>query len=129
MKFNIVITGAPYESQAPYSALEFVRTALVLGHEVTQVFFYQGAVAVANSLTTPLTDEFNATDQWVELSQEQGVPLVVCVSAAERRGVLNKEQQQDLGKSGFNVHVAFAIEGLGSFHSACLEADRTVTFK
>ena len=124
MKFNILITGDAYDSLAGYSALQFCNAALTAGHTIHQVFFYQSGVThlqVAN----PLADEFNSNQAWVALAKQHNIPLVVCISAAERRGVLGEQDDSNSPHAYGN----FAVEGLGSFHAACLESDRTVTFK
>lgn len=128
-QINVMVSGGSYDSQAAYSALRFCRAASNAGHKVTQVFFYQAGAAVGNVLSEPLADEFNATQSWADFAETLGIPLVVCVSAAERRGVMGEEQRQDHDKPVANLHGAFRIEGLTSFHSACLKADRTVVFK
>lgn len=129
MNINILVTGGNFDSQAAYSAWRFCTAALRQGHLISQVFFYQSAVTVGSCLTEPLADEFNASEQWAEIAQDHGVDLVICVSAAERRGVLGEEQVRDLGKSVVNLHSAFSIKGLGALHEASLSSDRTVTFK
>lgn len=129
MKINLLITGGLYDSQAAYSAWQFCQAALDQGHTVKQAFFYQAAAAIGTCLAEPLADEFDASSSWAELSQEYEIPLVVCVSAAERRGILSEEQQSELDKLTHNLHTSFIVEGLGSFYSACLDADRLVHFK
>lgn len=129
MKINILVTGAAYDSAAGFSAWRFCRAALDSGHQISQVFFYQQAVNQANALAVPLADEFDVTQQWQSLANQYEFPLVVCVSASERRGVLSADQAKDFDKGSANMHSVFSVEGLGSFHNACIEADRTVTFK
>ena len=133
MRFNVLVTGALYSSQSGYSALQFCRASIALGHDITQVFFYQDAVNQANVLSTPLDDEFNAVESWIDFSKQNNVDLVVCVSAAERRGVMETEQVKEFSKepaNGFgNLHPIFSVAGLGVLHEASLESDRTVTFK
>lgn len=129
MLFNLVVSGGAYDSQAAYTALQFARHALQAGHLVSQVFFYQDGVLQANSLAVTLSDEFNAVDEWAVLAEQHEVQLVVCVSAAERRGVINQAQQQEYDKLAANLHPLFDVQGLGAMHDASLTADRTVTFK
>ncbi|MEM7358287.1 MAG: sulfurtransferase complex subunit TusD [Pseudomonadota bacterium] len=129
MKLNILVSGGLHDSQAGYSAWEFCRAALAQGHDITQVFFYQQGVSQATQLAVPLTDEFDATEAWATLSSEADIPLVVCVSAAERRGVLNEEQRLEAEKAVSNLHAGFEIAGLGSLHEASLASDRTVSFR
>jgi len=129
MKFNVLVTGALYSAQTAYSALQFCRAAATSGHIVTQVFFYQDGVSQASDLSVPLADEYDAVSAWAKYSVDTGADLVVCVSAAERRGILGAEQAAEFEKANHNLHPAFKVEGLGVLHQACLASDRTVTFK
>lgn len=129
MQFNILVTGALYSSSSGHSALQFCLSAIDAGHSISQVFFYQDGVQQANRLSMPLDDEFEPVNAWAEFSQEHSVELVVCVSAAERRGVMSDEQAREFVKGSGNIHVAFSVAGLGALHDASLSSDRTVTFK
>ena len=129
MKFNILVTGNVYSSQCAYSALQFCHAAIEQGHAITQVFFYQDAVSQASVLSVPIDDEFNAIDQWRNFHHQTKIPLIVCVSGAERRGVINVEQAQEFEKPSSNLADFFQVEGLGALHEASLSSDRTVTFK
>ena len=129
MIFNVLITGGVYSSQSGYSALQFCKAAVAAEHTISHVFFYRDAVTQASHLTVPLDDEFNAVEQWQQFNQQTKTPLVVCVSAAERRGVLNDQQAQEFAKECSNLADGFTVEGLGALHDASLSADRTVTFK
>ena len=129
MTFNLFITGAIYSSQASYSALQFCRAALERGHEISQVFFYQDGVTQGTSLSVPLSDEFDSVAEWHNLAQQADIDLVVCVSAAERRGVLDQTQALEHGRASSNLHSSFKVAGLGELHAASLESDRMVSFK
>ncbi len=127
MKLNLIVNGAVYSSQTAYSAYCFAKQAVVK-HQVTQVFFYQDGVTQANSLSSPLADEFDAVQAWAELAEQYNIDLVVCISAAERRGVIDDEQREEFAKPAANLHAKFRIQGLGAMHDATLSADRTVSF-
>ena len=129
MNFNILVSGGLYNSQSAYSALQFCRAAVAAGHTLSQVFFYQDGVSNGNRLSVPLSDEFDAVREWVDFSTEYSVPLVVCISAAERRGILSAEQAAEFDKVAANLHPAFSVAGLGKLHQASLDAGRTVSFK
>ena len=129
MKLNIIINGSGYSSQSGYSAFRFTLAALSAGHEITQVFFYQDGVSQANELNVPLSDEFNPVEEWASLADSHGVRLLVCISAAERRGVIGAEQQSEFGKLSHNLNSKFEIAGLGLMLDASLSSDRTVTFR
>ena len=129
MTFNLLITGSVYSSQASYSAIRFCYAALAGGHRISQVFFYQDGVSQGSALTIPLADEFDAVKEWQMLKEKHSIDLVVCVSAAERRGVIGQEQAQEHGKENGSLHASFTVAGLGELHSASLESDRTISFK
>ena len=129
MKINILVTGGLFDSQAGLAALQFCRAVEQAGHSITQVFFYQAGVSQATLLAEPLADEFDAPSEWANFKEQFAIDLVVCVSAAERRGIIGQQQMQDLAKPASNLHPAFSVAGLGALHDASLAADRTVTFK
>jgi len=129
MQFNILVTGGLYATQSGYSALRFCKAALAAGHSISQVFFYQDGVSQASILSIPLEDEFEAVSDWAEFALQGQTDLVVCVSAAERRGILSAEQAQEFGKQAANLHPAFKVAGLGVLHEASLASERLVSFK
>lgn len=129
MRFNLLISGGLYSSQAAYSALNFAKAALKSGHQISQVFFYQDGVSLASRIAIPLADEFDAPVAWADLAQQHSLELIVCVSAGERRGVISEEQATEFAKDAANLHPSFTVAGLGVLHSASLESDRTVSFK
>jgi len=121
--------GGVYSTHSSYSAVRFCRAAVAQGHTISQVFFYADGVTQANSLVNPLADEFDAVSAWNELAKHTNIDLVVCISAAERRGVINDEQAREEDKKCGNIHPRFRVAGLGELHAASLESDRTVSFK
>ena len=121
MQLNLLITGGLYNSQAAYSAYRFADAALQNGHNISQVFFYQDGVSHGSLLSAPLSDEFDAVKAWQELATQHDFYLVVCIAAAQRRGVVGDEQHSSLP-------APFAVQGLGALHQASCESDRTVTF-
>ncbi len=129
MRINLLVTGGAYDSTAGVSALQFCEAAVTAGHEIEQVFFYQAGVLHGSNLNTLLSDEFDAADAWAAMANTHQIPLAVCVSASERRGVLSADQMRESDKPSHNLRPEFNVEGLGSFHAACLASDRTVTFK
>ncbi|MFQ3246037.1 MAG: tRNA 2-thiouridine synthesizing protein D [Arenicella sp.] len=129
MTFNLLVSGALYSSQSAYSALRFSQAAIADGHSISQVFFYQDGASQANRLSMPLDDEFNALERWAEFSDTNSVPLVVCISAGERRGIMSDAQAGEYQLGQGNSHAGFSVAGLGALHEASLSSDRTVTFK
>ena len=117
MKFAITINEGPYQHQASDSAYLFCKAALEKGHEIRRVFFYHDGVNNSTRLTEPPQDDRNVGARWSKLAADHGVDLVVCVAAAQRRGITD-------GVLGDN----FRISGLGQLVEAGIEADRLVTF-
>jgi tRNA 2-thiouridine synthesizing protein D len=117
MKIAILVKEGPYTHQASDSALQFARAALSKGHSVVRVFFYNDGVYNANQLIAPQSDERNLSALWSELAASHSVDLVVCVAAANRRGI----QTQILQKG-------FRIAGLGQLVEAGIKNDRVVVF-
>jgi tRNA 2-thiouridine synthesizing protein D len=128
MKFAIQVGGGPYQHQSCHSAYCFARAALHGGHAIERVFFYHDAVHVASNLTTPPQDELDLTAAWATLARDHGVDLVVCVAAAQRRGIVDEQERQRHGKQASNLAEGFRIAGLGQLVEAALDADRLVVF-
>ena len=128
MKFGIVINEGPYTHQSSDSALQFVKAALNKGHQIFRVFFYHDGVNNGTSLSVPPQDDRNLTKEWSELAEKNGLDLVVCVAAAQRRGMLDEDEMKRHGKTASNLAKGFRISGLGQLIEAGIQADRLVTF-
>jgi len=126
--FSLLVTGAPYGTQASASALLFARALLAEGHALQRVFFYQEGVLNGNALVHPASDEVNLVTGWAGLADQYGVPLYLCVSAALRRGVVDSSEQQRQGLSAANLHPAFTLAGLGELAQAALTSERFIQF-
>ena len=118
----------PYTHQASDTAYQFTRAALVAGHEVIRVFFYHDGVNNGTRMTTPPQDERHIVNRWSELGSQHSLDLVVCVAAAQRRGILDADEAKRHGKDGDNLAAGFRISGLGQLIEAGIEADRLVSF-
>lgn len=128
MKFGILVTEGPYQHQASDSALQFCRAALEKGHEIMRVFFYNDGVNNATRYTTPPQDDRHIVNSWAELAEKHGIDLVVCVAAAQRRGIVDEGEAKRNGKDGDNIAAGFRISGLGQLVEAGIQCDRVVTF-
>ena len=128
MKFGIVVTEGPYTHQASDTAYHFTKAALAKGHEVVRVFFYHDGVNNATRLTTPPQDDRHVTNRWINLAKEHQFELVVCVAAAQRRGIVDTGEAKRLGKDTDNIAPGFQISGLGQLIEAGVQADRLITF-
>ncbi len=128
MKFAILVNEGPYTHQASDSAYQFAKAALAKGHEIYRVFFYHDGVNNASRLTVPPQDDRHIVNRWSALAQEHGIDLVVCIAAAQRRGVLDENEAKRHGKDANNIAPGFRISGLGQLVEAGIQADRLVTF-
>jgi tRNA 2-thiouridine synthesizing protein D len=128
MKFAIQINTGPYQSNAGYTAYQFIKAVLENGHEVFRVFFYQDGIYHAFKYATPPDDELQFTAQWSELARQHRIDLVVCISAAQRRGLLCADEAKRQDKADNDLAEGFRISGLGQLVEATLEADRFIVF-
>ena len=128
MKFALLVNEGPYTHQASDSAYNFAAAALKLGHEVIRVFFYHDGVNNGTRLTTPPQDDRHITNRWSELAQAHDLDLVVCVAAAQRRGIVDADEQKRNSKDANNIADGFRISGLGQLIEAGIQADQLITF-
>lgn len=128
MKFAIQINEGPYTHQASDTAYHFTKAALEKGHEIFRVFFYHDGVNNATRLTTPPQDDRNIVKRWGDLAEKHKLDLVVCIAAAQRRGIVDAEEAKRNGKNADNIDPRFRISGLGQLIEAGIQADRLVVF-
>lgn len=128
LTYTLVITGAPYVSQAPQTALDFARAVIAAGHRIERVFLYGDGIHLASALASPPSDEINWRDAWCAFLQEQGVPGVACVASALRRGVVDSTEQARYELSGANLARPFDIAGLGEWVEGLRQSSRVIYF-
>jgi tRNA 2-thiouridine synthesizing protein D len=128
MKFAIQINASPYQSSAGLTAYQFIRAALEQQHEIVRVFFYHEGIYHAFKYLSPPDDEIQYTKRWSELAKESNIDLVVCISAAQRRGLLHPDEARRQGKQDNDLADGFRISGLGQLIEATLIADRFIVF-
>ena len=128
MKLSILVNEGPYQHQSADSAIQFTKAALDKGHEIFRVFFYHDGVNNGTRFAVPPQDDRNITEQWSKLAQEHDLDLVVCIAAAQRRGILDENEAKRQGKDGNNIAPGFRISGLGQLIEAGVQAERLVVF-
>jgi len=128
MKFTIQVNEGPYTHQASDSAYNFAKAAIEKGHEIYRVFFYHDGVNNATRLTTPPQDDRNVVNRWSELAAAHNLDLVVCVAAAQRRGIADADEAKRNGKDANNIAPGFRISGLGQLIEGGIQSDRLVVF-
>ena len=128
MKFTVMVSEGPYTHQASDTAYQFTKSALDKGHEIFRVFFYHDGVNNGTRFTTPPQDDRNIVNRWSELAEKHNLDLVVCVAAAQRRGIVDPDEEKRQGKDGNNIAPGFRISGLGQLIEGGIQSDRLVVF-
>lgn len=117
MRYVLAVKSAVYGEQGAMLAYQFAESLLAEGHQLEQIFFFQNGVSHGNRLVSPASDEINLVGTWQNLAQTHRLSLHLCISAGQRRGIVEE-----------NLAPPFVLAGLGEFSRAVLEADRLITF-
>lgn len=128
MKFAVQVNAGPYASNAGLHAYQFIQAALQARHQILRVFFYHDGIQHAFAYSTPPDDELQIVRNWSQLAENHGVDLVVCISAAQRRGLLCADEAGRQGKHDNDLAPGFRIAGLGQWLETTLLADRCIVF-
>jgi tRNA 2-thiouridine synthesizing protein D len=76
----------------------------------------------------PPVDDRNVQALWSNLAEEHDLDLVVCVAAAQRRGIMDEDEAKRHGKGASNIAPKFRISGLGQLIEAGIQAERLMVF-
>lgn len=116
------VVTTPPNSNLTTTAINLVQAAIENGVSIIGVFFYQdGVLNAAKHLSIP-SDEYQTLQQWQQLKSEYSVPLYLCITAAEKRGL-----SDELGDSErSNIDKAFTVSGLGELVELTCKAERVV---
>lgn len=117
-RFILIVHSDVFASQPSRSAYKFGRSLLNQSHELLGIFFYQQAVLHAHDQLELPEDELNTQSLFQHLQKSHSVRLMVCSTAAEKRGI-----------TATNLAQGFQLTGLAEFASLINEADRLVQFK
>jgi len=128
MIYSLLITSSPSSGQSSATALRFAVAVISRGHQIHRVFFLDEGTIAGMSTVITAQDEADTTQQWSELAQDHNVELILCVSSALKRGLLDATEAERYEKDAVTVHPAFEIAGLGQLVDASLESDRLITF-
>lgn len=126
--FTLLVTSPAFDSQSSHTAYEFCRAVICKNHRIDSVFFYQRGVTTSNAFLTNHSDEVNMHQLWRALALENGITLNVCVTAANRRGVITEQDADELDIASFNLKAPFVSVGLGELISSINSSDRLVQF-
>lgn len=128
MKFAIQINEGPFTHQSADTAYQFTKAAIENGHEIFRVFFYHDGVNNGTMYVVPPQDDRNVQALWSDLAEKHDLDLVVCVAAAQRRGIMDEDEAKRHGKGASNIAPKFRISGLGQLIEAGIQADRLMVF-
>ena len=122
MKYTIMVNEGPYQHQSADSALKFIHAALDKGHEIFRVFFYHDGVNNGTRLSVPPKDDRLLQKSWSELAEQHGIDLVICIAAAQRRGLMDADEAKRQGLDADNIAPGFRISGLGQLIEGGIQA-------
>ncbi|GAA5442585.1 putative sulfurtransferase DsrE [Microbulbifer sp. NBRC 101763] len=128
MKFSLAVYSAPHSTQSAASALRFAKALLSERHEIYRIFFYCDGIQNGNSIAAPPQDEADLTGEWQDLQRQYNLDLVICIAAAQRRGVLSQREAERQEKLSANLAEGFELAGLGQLTDAVTNSERLVTF-
>ncbi|QSA98524.1 sulfurtransferase complex subunit TusD [Methylococcus sp. EFPC2] len=122
MKYAIQVNYAPWQSQGLETAYQFIKAALARGHHIVRIFFYHDGV-----LNAGLWQPAEIRQRWTTLHRDHGIDMVLCISAAQRRGLVNPEVDMEAA-SACGMVEGFRVAGLALWVDACLQSDRVMVF-
>lgn len=128
LTYALLVLAAPASGHASLTAARFARTLLARGHSLQRVFFLDdGTLTGLASAVTP-QDEQAPLQQWVALAEARQTELVLCISSALKRGLLDSAEATRHERPAATAHLAFELGGLGLLVESAQTVDRLVTF-
>jgi len=122
MQTLAVIVTTPPQSNLTTTAIDYIDCALKNGIKIIGVFFYQDGVLNASTHLSLANDEYQSTKQWQRLHNGNALPLYLCATAAEKRGL--GDELGDNKQS--NINNEFILSGLGELVELSSKAERMV---
>lgn len=114
----VIVTSSPSDNLT-VTAIEIITAALSQDINVIGVFFYQNGVINANKNIQIPSDEFQTLQAWRLLHQQTNIPLHLCITAGEKRGLVCEGEN-------INIDEVFTVSGLGELVELTTKADRVV---
>ena len=127
MIYSLLILSGPATGHGSRLGVDFAQAVLRAGHSIHRVFFLDEGVSNGMQNAVFPQDEASVTGDWIALAEQHGVELILCVSSALRRGLLDTTEASRYDKLA-TAHPAFEISGLGQLVDACASSDRVITF-
>lgn len=117
--FAILIEGPVLQGQSFVSALRFMQQVIAAQHHIHSVFLYRDAVGAASALIDLPSDEPNLSLQLRQFCQQHHIPLLFCITAAEKRGICSEQVKPADG---------YTAAGLAEFAMGLAQVDKLVQF-
>lgn len=122
----VIVSTQPIDSKTN-TAIEFVTAAAQQDNiELLGVFFYQDGVLNASTTLSIPTDEFQAINRWKAFNQQYNVPLYLCITAAEKRGMTDELSDTNNSTQPSNIDEAFTVAGLGELVELTTKTERLI---
>ena len=128
MNYALLVLSSPASGHGARTAVRFAHSAIARGHTIERVFFLDEGVGTGSQVAVFPQDEDDRLEPWIHLAREHKVELVLCISSALKRGVLDTTEAERYDRPGSTAHPAFVISGLGQLIDAAAGADRLLTF-
>jgi len=125
--FAIIVRASSLNMQSAWSALRFCEEASASGHRIERVFFHGDGTDIALATRVFPQNESQILSRWEALAEKFGVSLVVCISSALKRGILDAKEAKRHRQTP-TMATFMEIGGLGQLVEACNLADRVVCF-
>nr|MDO8115677.1 DsrE family protein [Candidatus Sigynarchaeota archaeon] len=105
MKICVIIGQAPYTAERPYTALRFVNTAILDGHEV-KLFLIEDGVFAGLKAQNPT--EYPNVIEWLKQGLEAGgLEVKACGVCMKARGVKEEDLLDGIKPATMHDLVAF----------------------
>ncbi|NRQ43040.1 DsrE family protein [Rheinheimera sp. YQF-2] len=118
-RFGLLLTSDGFASQSVPAMLLFAKTALNHGHRIDHIFLYQDAVNCAAANIDLPADEPDFSAELAAFCRRHNIPLLFCVTAAEKRGVVSNT---------LSARQGYTAAGLAEFAMRQADIDKLVQF-
>lgn len=123
---SLLITSAPFDSDSSVMAPYYKAKQLISdGHKLQNVFFYlQG---VYHAIPSAVRDAQGLTPYigWCDIHEQQDTRLMVCISAANQRGLSDSTHAEEYGQLNI-ITAPFEQVGLGEFFTQLHHCDELI---
>lgn len=128
MIYSLLVLSSPASGHCAGTAAQFAQCAIERGHGIHRVFFLDAGTYTGAAAAIFPQDETSRLQPWITLAQQHGVELILCISSALKRGMLDQTEAARYEQAGATVHPAFTLAGLGQLVDASAHSDRMITF-